>query len=889
MASDDDSEEFNDLDALSRELEELKTALGATAAAGVPSTGAPAAAAQNQGGTAEEAGEQQPRTGSSFKVEAIQTALAANRALQRRLARLLAMVERASNKNADLVTQARAVELKKAAAPAGAPGGGGPSAPAVAVSPSSGFWQVNGQPPPPHPHALQLEPVFQRLPLAFCLVPWSEEERKKLRAGVLQLVQDVAVIAVSLVLLTLGVGFRGVGLQELQAGGHGCRPARHCCCGFGYWRLGGWLGGEEVKVNLALEQFQRVTEAGGTYTMDDYQEQSEAIAQLTEDSPEVLTVAQQLTPEQWATVVARSGLQPQRNAAEAQLQWRNAARPGLRMGSFSEEEDRLLLEAVERLGDREWDAVSEALGGCRPPLSCLARYRQLARERTAEDREGDLSEGAYERLGRLVEEHKGSWKLIGPAFGRPGWSGKQLMHVWRRRKQRLAGAAAAQAQVQAQGQGEGDLGPTPAVVVPRTGKWSAAEDEMLIRAMAVHQRQWSKVALLVPGRSDVQCRERFMNVLNPEVRNGEAWTGEEDGTLERLVPLNKRPNGKVMWSKVAAHLPGRTDRACADRWEVLHPKAATRVQRRRQQTPSAPRRELNTVRGRRGGGSQPPWSTAKGAGEEEGSGGEPVQGVERGSESPRGNQQYWEEDSSSDASYQHSGGSSSSAHSRGSAGSSEWGGEGRQLPRVATEASMAATRTRRSAAQRSRHSRGRQPPAPTQAAMPCSRADAVGRRVGVWWIDDESTGEGRLYDGKIEAFDAATGQHVVLYRTGPEEHRLLEETLAWDSGEVTGPGATWPEDGLQPSGQQGQPPEQVQPLKQGVLEESSGQQQPQRQEGRQQHEGRDKEEKEEEQEPAGHSTEPAPAPSPNQEAAAEGRVAAASSRRKRKQGSPAAA
>ena len=33
--------------------------------------------------------------------------------------------------------------------------------------------------------------------------------------------------------------------------------------------------------------------------------------------------------------------------------------------------------------------------------------------------------------------------------------------------------------------------------------------------MAVHGRKWSLVAKLVPGRTDVQCRERFMNVLNP--------------------------------------------------------------------------------------------------------------------------------------------------------------------------------------------------------------------------------------------------------------------------------------------------------------------------------------------------------------------------------------
>lgn len=33
--------------------------------------------------------------------------------------------------------------------------------------------------------------------------------------------------------------------------------------------------------------------------------------------------------------------------------------------------------------------------------------------------------------------------------------------------------------------------------------------------MALHGRKWSHVAKLVPGRTDVQCRERYMNCLNP--------------------------------------------------------------------------------------------------------------------------------------------------------------------------------------------------------------------------------------------------------------------------------------------------------------------------------------------------------------------------------------
>ena len=111
-----------------------------------------------------------------------------------------------------------------------------------------------------------------------------------------------------------------------------------------------------------------------------------------------------------------------------------------------------------------------------------------------------------------------SLQLVAKEYG-GGWEPDPLMHVWRRHAQR---------------------GP-----VARRGKWAAEEDEALLRAMAVHGRKWSKVAQLVPGRTDVQCRERFMNVHNPDLRTGEAWREEEDQMLAALVPQLRRTNSRV--------------------------------------------------------------------------------------------------------------------------------------------------------------------------------------------------------------------------------------------------------------------------------------------------------------------------------------------------------
>jgi hypothetical protein len=82
-------------------------------------------------------------------------------------------------------------------------------------------------------------------------------------------------------------------------------------------------------------------------------------------------------------------------------------------------------------------------------------------------------------------------------------------------------------------------------------------------------RVWSSVAKLVPGRSDVQCRERWANVLDPQVRTVERFSPEEDKALRSLVEQHTRPGRAPKWSAVAAGMPGRTDKQCAVRWGRL--------------------------------------------------------------------------------------------------------------------------------------------------------------------------------------------------------------------------------------------------------------------------------------------------------------------------------
>ena len=78
---------------------------------------------------------------------------------------------------------------------------------------------------------------------------------------------------------------------------------------------------------------------------------------------------------------------------------------------------------------------------------------------------------------------------------------------------------------------------------------------MLSTAVRTHgAKNWVKVQQHVPGRTDVQCRERWVNILNPDLNQGE-WSTEEDEKLKKLI----EKHGLGKWSTVAAELYPRTD------------------------------------------------------------------------------------------------------------------------------------------------------------------------------------------------------------------------------------------------------------------------------------------------------------------------------------------
>ncbi|KAK3011282.1 hypothetical protein RJ639_012027 [Escallonia herrerae] len=112
----------------------------------------------------------------------------------------------------------------------------------------------------------------------------------------------------------------------------------------------------------------------------------------------------------------------------------------------------------------------------------------------------------------------------------------------------------------------------------RKGPWTMEEDLILINYIANHgEGVWNSLARSAGlKRTGKSCRLRWLNYLRPDVRRGNITPEEQLLIMELHAKWGNR------WSKIAKHLPGRTDNEIKNYWR-------TRIQKHMKQAENTTR------------------------------------------------------------------------------------------------------------------------------------------------------------------------------------------------------------------------------------------------------------------------------------------------------------
>jgi hypothetical protein len=289
---------------------------------------------------------------------------------------------------------------------------------------------------------------------------------------------------------------------------------------------------------MDMEQNASATRARRRWTVDEDTRLKKAVLVQTHDGEK----------KNWDAIAA---LVPGRTRQQCCNRWYDALDPRnvrttTHMDKWTPDEDDKLKEAVQMHNGKNWFAIATLVPG-RTRQQCSFRWRDVfdPREDRTSARKGRWTPDEDAKLKDAVQMHGGkNWEAIARLV--PGRTIFQCGQRW-----------------------HSALDPSVEWTPGRAHKWTTDEDAKLKGAVRMHgvRKEWYAIAALVPGRTKLQCKNRWREVLDPSVEwtpgRAHKWTTDEDAKLKGAVRMH---GVRKEWYAIAALVPGRTKLQCRNRW-----------------------------------------------------------------------------------------------------------------------------------------------------------------------------------------------------------------------------------------------------------------------------------------------------------------------------------
>ncbi|XP_036162755.1 snRNA-activating protein complex subunit 4 isoform X2 [Myotis myotis] len=289
-----------------------------------------------------------------------------------------------------------------------------------------------------------------------------------------------------------------------------------------------------LKLEYLQQKLSRATGEAERAALEEQSSKAEEEIRDINQLPEEALLGSRLDSHDWEKI-SNINFEGGRSAEEIRKFWQNWEHPSINKQEWTRPELEQLKAIAAKHGHLHWQEIAEELGTRRSAFQCLQQFQQhnkaLRRRAWTEAEDRMLTQLVQEmRVGNHIPYRRIVYYM-------EGRDSMQLIYRWTK-----------------------SLDPRL-----RKGLWTPEEDTKLLQAVAKYgEHDWFKIREEVPGRSDAQCRDRYLRRLHFSLKKGR-WSPEEEEQLLELV----EKHGVGHWEKIASELPHRTGSQCLSKWKIM--------------------------------------------------------------------------------------------------------------------------------------------------------------------------------------------------------------------------------------------------------------------------------------------------------------------------------